>query len=180
MRSSRRQIAARSGTAASRHAHATRARPCPVGEECSAELQTRTCNNGVLDEWPADCIETCEVTSDGADCGDIADGAFESRFCYTAETVAYGETCEGALNIRSCNDGVIDDWPEDCFDTCAVEEPADCGDVPHGNFDARPCFTSGSVPEGETCEATIQYRTCENGEFDPDFDECEFLTCSVE
>ncbi len=60
-----------------------------------------------------------------------------------------------------------------------VDGPADC-DVPHAEQEERSCYHAAVVAPDESCTYWTQTRTCSDGAWDPDWPDCEFLTCEVE
>ena len=56
-----------------------------------------------------------------------------------------------------------------------MQRPLLCG----GESESRSCYESIVVPYGDTCEYSIQTRTCNNGSWDPDWPGCENLICVV-
>lgn len=147
---------------------------------CAPTVQTRTCEDGTFDpDFPACDHLTCDVLPP-ADCGDVAHGDSETRDCFGAESVPFGEECVASAQTRTCNDGTFDPDFGPCAQlTCEVLPPADCGDLRHGHTERRDCYAASTVPFGEECVLTIQTRTCEDGTFDPDFLVCDHLGCEV-
>jgi hypothetical protein len=65
------------------------------------------------------------------------------------------------------------------FDSCFVEDYANCGDTPHGQEETRTRYHSSSVPAGQSCASEIQTRTCNNGWWGPWSGSYAFESCSV-
>ncbi len=118
-----------------------------------------------------------------AACGTIAHGDTETRKCFSVGLVPFGSTCEATNQNRTCDNGSwVTDWPacENLSCEVAEESRSPCGDIAHANSDSRRCFAAASVPSGETCAATVQRRTCDDGVWSPDWPNCTYLSCIVE
>ncbi len=134
------------------------------GESCNKENQKRICENGKLSDWSGSfSSEKCEVKGP-ADCGSLAHGESESRFRFLGDSVPYNGRCAREEQKRSCSNGVLSAWSGSYkFEKCDVQGPANCGNLAHGDSEARVMFESSSVAFGESCQKEDQKRSCNNG-----------------
>ncbi len=104
----------------------------PYGSRCDAvaQVQTNTCDNGVLQGFTGDSVAyphaTCEVTPP-ADCGAVAHGTNETRTCFPAARIAYGQVCAqtATQQFRACDNGSFGPWSAECVSsTCEDLPPA--------------------------------------------------------
>jgi hypothetical protein len=95
-----------------------------AGTECVSEVQMRTCRDGTYTSWTGTfAAEACMVLTPGA-CGSVPDGGSETRPCYAAASVPFGETCAATQQMRTCMGGV---WSPDyaaCTNTSCSIEPS--------------------------------------------------------
>ncbi len=152
----------------------------PFGSSCSSELQTRSCNNGVLSDWSGTFTETQCVVAAAADCGSLAHNQSESRTHFATAEVPFGETCQGEIQTRSCSNGVLSDWSGTFIETqCVVTAPADCGSLAHNQSETRTHYATEEVPFDETCQEEVQTRTCQNGTLSDWSGSFTFASCTV-
>jgi hypothetical protein len=134
------------------------------GATCVQETQTALCDNGELGEWSGTFTFGACTVGPAADCENGIHGEVLERTRYQSATVPYGETCVKETQTQTCNDGTWEDWTGTyAFESCTVEEPADCVDGEHGDTKERTRFMAASVSFGETCQSEVQTQSCTNG-----------------
>jgi hypothetical protein len=134
----------------------------PFGQNCAAQAETRTCNNGQLSgtytfaacgvNQPAACMFNGQTIAHNA-----------SVTAYAVSTVPFGQSCAPQAQSRTCNNGMLSG--SYTFASCTVNQPAACmfngQTVAHGaNVTA---YAVSQVAYGQTCASQAQTRTCSNG-----------------
>ena len=155
----------------------------PYGESCETvrAYQKNTCNNGILTITESSeklplypvCISEPAKSCEDENGGLSLHGTQKTLVRYTAEEVAYGESCEDVKTeiTATCNDGSYEIDSKATFETCKVKEPLDCGDTKHGESNVLIKYRAPSVSFGQSCELVKEVRTetCENGTLVLDF-----------
>ncbi len=151
------------------------------GRKCESEKQERSCSNGILSSWSGSYSNlTCDVDGPKS-CGDLANGASESRVRYKSSLVGFGEKCESEKQERICNNGSFSEWSGSFIhESCEVGKAKSCGDVSHGASESRIKFRSSSVAFGGKCESEKQTRVCKNGDFSAWSGSFKYDECSVD
>ena len=135
----------------------------PIGETCPDDV-TRTCNDGSLSD-PSDArYSSCSVLEAGqclAPWGSAVNNG-ESVLAYSADSVAYGDTCPPP-ETRSCINGTLSGTAT--YESCTVQPGASCPlpwgiDLPDGQ--TAQAYSVASVDYGQTCPDPVD-RTCTNG-----------------
>jgi hypothetical protein len=137
------------------------------GQQCSTEVQTQTCNNGVFSTWSGSFQNVeCSVLPP-LSCGTTSHNQLETRVRYANESVPFGSDCQSEVQTRLCSNGIFSDWSGTLQSTsCKVQAAASCeGNVPSGTTESRTRYLASSVPFGQDCQDEIQTRTCNNGTF---------------
>jgi hypothetical protein len=137
------------------------------GKACTAEVQLRTCNNGIFSPWSGKFTEpNCSILP-ALGCGLIAHDGVETRVMYASSSVPFGGNCQSEVQARTCANGTLSNWSGTLtFEKCSVQEAAACkGDVASGTTESRKMFLSTNVAFGQNCQQETQVRTCTNGLF---------------
>ena len=136
------------------------------GQECTSEIQTRTCGDGAWSDWTGSYTElTCEVR-DAASCGNVPHGGRRSQVRYAELEVGFTDECVSETQEQTCNDGQWTAWTGTfAHATCRVRDARSCGDQSHGSSESRVKFADELVDFGGTCESEEQRRTCSDGEW---------------
>ncbi len=153
----------------------------PPEQSCTYVEQLRTCANGAWSpDFPACDHLSCAVSGHPS-CGEEPHGTVETRDCFAAAAVPFGQTCSASSQSRTCVDGAWSpDWPPCEHLNCTVEPPPlACGSTPSGGTEGRPCYQVAAVPFGQTCPYDWQERTCDDGAWIPDWPACEHLACTM-
>ena len=136
----------------------------PYGGECAFETQTRLCTNGQFGIWSGTYAASSCTMDDPLDCGQTAHGKTETRTMYAKSTVPFGQKCSGETQTRLCTNGDFGPWSGTYTQaTCAVADPLDCDQTPHGGTQTRTMYEATTVPYGGQCVSETQTRLCTNG-----------------
>lgn len=141
------------------------------GQSCTAVVEIRTCNNGVLSGSAP--YSSCEANAPRS-ClfNGITLDHNESITAFQNSSSQYGGTCTS--ETRVCNDGTLSGTYQ--YSVCNIDQPASC------LFDGRTiahgenviAFSSSAVSYGGTCQQ--ENRTCDNGSLSGSF---LFSSCNV-
>jgi hypothetical protein len=136
----------------------------PFGQTCTAETQTRSCDDGVLGDWTGTYTnENCTVDPP-VGCEGGAHGDARMRTRYQAATVAWGTSCVSEQQTETCSNGTWSPWTGTYLEeTCTVGDPADCTGGAHGTSQMRTRYLTATVPNGDTCQSESQSSVCTNG-----------------
>lgn len=147
----------------------------PVGQVCYSEK--RTCNKGLLTGKylfsrcevgvPKSCTLSDKVINHG---GSIS--------AYSSETVAFGLSCNQVMQVRFCNDGILNGGGQYTFTSCnvapeTVKLPCTQDGLTLTSGQSNIFFQARSVPYGQECLS--QARTCINGTLSGSY---QFSSCS--
>jgi uncharacterized protein YjbI with pentapeptide repeats len=147
---------------------------------CQSEVQTGTCNNGILVFSPNNYASlTCSVTPP-RDCeGGIEHNAYASRPAFSSASVPSGSTCDSVATTQSalCQNGKLAEWAPSAFGSCVVEAAPgiSCGDLQSGQVKKELFYTAESVEYPATCEKGVKLTSCSNGVLSasgPSFEAC--------
>jgi uncharacterized protein YjbI with pentapeptide repeats len=147
---------------------------------CESEVQTGTCNDGVLVFSPNNYTAlTCGVNAP-RDCqGGVAHGTTSSRPAFSARSVPYGSSCDSVATTQSasCQNGILSSWSPAAYSNCVVEEAPGlaCGDLQSGQSKKELFFAASSVDAPAVCEKAVRVTSCSNGVLSvngPSFDDC--------
>jgi len=137
------------------------------GTLCAAEVQQRSCSNGVFSNWSGSYSEVnCSVLP-ALSCQNTPHDGVETRVRYGAESVPYGSSCSSEIQARSCFNGQFGSWSGALtFASCNVQAASPCeGGIASGTTQSRKQFLQKEAAFGQTCQEEIQTRTCNNGRF---------------
>lgn len=102
----------------------------------------------------------------GTSPGECASGEREDRQRCDAESVPYGSACECEDQSRACVGGAWSEWSGSYeAPNCTVAAPLDCEGASHGESETRTRYPEASVGFGGSCNAEVQTRTCDDGEW---------------
>jgi len=136
----------------------------PYGTTCESEVQTRACDDGTWSAWSGTFTEEACTVQPPLACGALPHGGSETRTRYETASVPFGLACNGELQTRTCDDGVLSAWSGSFTEpTCVVEAALSCDGTPHGGSETRTRYETASVPYGASCTGETQARTCEDG-----------------
>jgi hypothetical protein len=102
-----------------------------------------------------------------ASCGELSHGSTTTRTLYLTSNVPFGSSCETQREIQTgtCYNGNISWTGTASFETCSVNAPLACGNIPHGVQTTQIRYESATVPFGSSCDTVkeTQTATCYNG-----------------
>jgi hypothetical protein len=147
----------------------------PVGQVCYSEK--RTCNKGQL--TGKFLFSRCEVgVPKSCTLGNKIINHGGSISAYSSDTVAFGSSCSQVMQVRSCNDGLLNGGGQYTFTSCnvapeTVKLPCTQDGLTLTSGQSNLFFQARSVPYGQECLS--QARTCSNGTLSGSY---QFSSCS--
>lgn len=132
----------------------------PQGNSCVSQI--RTCTNGTLSgSYPRiACVVGYAANSCTFNGQTVPHGS--SVIAYQQGSLPAGYSCAAYSETRTCNNGVLSGSYAQAI--CSVE-PSPCQfngtSVPHGG--SVTAYQQGSLPQGYSCAAFSETRTCNNG-----------------
>ena len=147
----------------------------PVGQICNSEK--RTCNKGQL--TGKYLFSRCEVgVPKSCTLGNKIINHGGSISAYSSDTVAFGSSCSQVMQVRTCNDGLLNGGGQYTFTSCnvapeTVKLPCTQDGVTLTSGQSKLFFQARSVPYGQECLS--ETRTCSNGTLSGSY---QFSSCS--
>ncbi len=138
----------------------------PYTCETYAQIQTRTCQNGVWGDWSGDLqqyswrsctrITACEVDEQ------------KDRVRYRTDTVNEPDICTMERQESSCTNGVWGAWSgtyeyENCNQMKRCDGSLSGASAEHGTVEEQERYRDDSVMAPRNCELQRQTRRCDNG-----------------
>jgi hypothetical protein len=135
---------------------------------CQGATKMRTCNNGVLTGDEAYKFKNCAVTAGAASCtiGSVTIKSGDSAPFYLNNLLPADKTCEGVMQMRTCNNGVLTGGEAYKFKSCGVVEgalPCSLGPVTLKSGESARFYSDNVLPANGSCVNKDLMRTCNNG-----------------
>jgi len=123
---------------------------------CEYEQQTRTCNNGTLNNWIGTFkFESCTVdtSSSFSSCGLIAHNETEKRIRYDFSKLLDNKSCEEETQNRACRHGVFSKWSGTFQNKTCKPLP----DITINSFEYKGGFRLSGEVFGNTTYSSLSY-----------------------